>query len=193
MPTSHYFQLNEIVQLLHLTMAKSVLDVGVGFGKYGVLAREYLELHSERQEYDKWITRIDGIEVFDAYLTPLHDYIYDNIFVGEAIELLPTLETRYDLILLIDVLEHFTRADGSTLLEACHQRGRNVIVSTPVVATTQQAAFGNPYEAHKSQWERSDFEQGENWFRIPNHKSHIYLLGELAPKFKFASASAPTV
>ena len=29
----------------------SILDIGSGFGKYGVLCREYLELWDGRQEY----------------------------------------------------------------------------------------------------------------------------------------------
>jgi hypothetical protein len=42
MPTSHPHQLNQIVELIMLTDPHSLLDVGIGFGKYGVLAREYL-------------------------------------------------------------------------------------------------------------------------------------------------------
>ncbi|MBA7677027.1 hypothetical protein ES703_85275 [subsurface metagenome] len=39
MPTSYYSQLNEIMELIVLTDPKSILDVGVGFGKYGFLSR----------------------------------------------------------------------------------------------------------------------------------------------------------
>jgi len=41
MPSSHLLQLNEIMQLIFLTKPQSLLDIGVGFGKYGVLAQEY--------------------------------------------------------------------------------------------------------------------------------------------------------
>jgi hypothetical protein len=43
MPTSHPSQLNEILEVVLKTRPRSVIDVGVGFGKYGVLCREYLE------------------------------------------------------------------------------------------------------------------------------------------------------
>ncbi|MBA7570185.1 hypothetical protein ES708_11933 [subsurface metagenome] len=33
MPSSHWYQLNEIMELIILTQPKSILDVGVGFGK----------------------------------------------------------------------------------------------------------------------------------------------------------------
>ena len=109
MPTSHLHQINEIVELIVLTNPQTVLDVGVGFGKYGALAREYLELRDGRNQYHDWQRRIDGIEVFPDYLTPLHDYIYDTVHVGNATEIMPALNLRYDLVLLIDVLEHFTK------------------------------------------------------------------------------------
>jgi hypothetical protein len=89
MPTSSYLQLNEITQLIYQTRPHSVLDIGVGFGKYGVLAREYLEFWGAAADYEKWTRRIDGIEVFDKYLTPLHKYVYDNIYTGDAREILP--------------------------------------------------------------------------------------------------------
>jgi hypothetical protein len=54
MPTSHPYQLNEIIDLAMKVDPKSVLDVGVGFGKYGVLLREYLELWDGRDRYRDW-------------------------------------------------------------------------------------------------------------------------------------------
>jgi hypothetical protein len=48
----------------------SVLDIGTGFGKYGLLCREYLELWDGRQNYDKFLRRIDGVEAFESYITP---------------------------------------------------------------------------------------------------------------------------
>ena len=75
MPTSHFYQLNEIVELVTLTNPKSVLDIGIGFGKYGFLLREYLELRDGRNKYNDWKRRIDGIEVFEEYLTPVHHFI----------------------------------------------------------------------------------------------------------------------
>ncbi len=43
MPTSHLYQISDILEIISLIRPRSVLDVGVGFGKYGLLAREYLE------------------------------------------------------------------------------------------------------------------------------------------------------
>ena len=55
MPFSHFTQLNTILELITLTDPMSMLDIGVGFGKYGVLAREYLELRDGREAYSPWL------------------------------------------------------------------------------------------------------------------------------------------
>ncbi len=191
MPSSHLLQINEITQLIFLSKPQSLLDIGVGFGKYGVLAREYLELWDGRGVYGDWTRRIDGIEIYEDYLSPLHEYVYDHIYVGDALDIVPALDFNYDLILLIDVLEHFSYEEGTRLLDACRRKGRNFLVSTPKDVGEQQGAFNNPHEAHKSQWQPGDFEQFEKYFHLPNLKSHIYLVGEDAPRFTGAVVKPP--
>lgn len=178
MPTSHLHQLNEIVELIVLTNPRRLLDVGMGFGKYGVLAREYLELRDGRGVYGDWQRRIDGIEAFAAYVTPLHHFIYDHIYIGDALHLIPTLPERYDLILLIDVLEHFTPEDGRLLLQHGCRQARNVLVSTPRQFIPQQDSFGNEYETHRSHWRDGDFAGFAPACPVPNDYSLIYYLGE---------------
>jgi len=121
MPSSHWYQLNEIMELIIFTQPKSILDVGIGFGKYGFLLREYLELYDGREEYNDWKRTIDGIEIFKNYITSLNKMIYDKIYIGDALDILPTLDKKYDLILLVDILEHFDYDDGIRLLKMCEQ------------------------------------------------------------------------
>lgn len=181
MPTSHMHQLNEIVEVIRLVNPSTLLDVGAGAGKYGVLAREYLELLDGRERYGDWQRVIDGIEAFPGYLTPLHDFVYDHVYVGDAARVLPQLTRHYDLILLVDVLEHFARDDGAALLRACCEKGRYVLVSTPGWFIRQPAAFGNPHEEHRSFWTRADFNGlGPTCF-IPNEVSLICLIGSDVP------------
>ncbi len=182
MPTSHSQQMNEIVELIALTDPQSLLDIGVGFGKYGVLAREYLELWDGRDQYLDWQRRIDGIEGFSDYKTPIHEFIYDNMYWGDAREIVPKLEVDYDLIILIDILEHFTREEGMKLLEICLQRGRNVLISTPIKMSDQGEAFENPYETHRYQWTRKDFEGFQNRVMLRNSDSLLAYLGEDADR-----------
>src|SRR3990172_689042 len=99
MPTSHHHQISKIIEVIISVKPDSVLDIGIGFGKYGVLLREYLELwNNEGHQYNHFTKRIDGIEAFKHYITPIHEYVYDNILIGDALELIDRIEPRYDLV-----------------------------------------------------------------------------------------------
>ncbi|HET7642950.1 MAG TPA: hypothetical protein VFK40_05540, partial [Nitrososphaeraceae archaeon] len=71
----------------------SFLDIGNGFGKYGVLSREYLELWDGREEY-KFRRRIDGIKFFENYIIPLHKFIYNNIYTENITELIKKIDYK---------------------------------------------------------------------------------------------------
>lgn len=179
MPTSHCGQINEIMKLIIDTDPETLLDIGVGFGKYGFLSREYLELWDGRQEYKNWRRKIDGIEAFEKYITPVHDFVYDKMFIGNAIDILPTLNENYDLILLIDVLEHFEYDDGIMVLDECEKLGKNIIISVPNDIGIQGDCFGNIYETHRFQWTRKHFNKFANKFILPGKGfSLIVYIGE---------------
>src|SRR5262245_47014859 len=121
MPSSRPNTIPTVIHLLRQLKPQSILDVGVGFGKWGHLFREYtdiLEAEHEPARYRRknWRVRIDGIEGHAAYLTPMHRFLYNRIHVGDAAHLLPKLSS-YDLIFLGDVIEHFDKATGQVLLE----------------------------------------------------------------------------
>ena len=185
MPSSRFEQLNEIMALIYATNPKSILDIGVGFGKYGFLAREYLEIFPGGTKFStNWKRRIDGIEVFNQYLTPIHEFVYDKIYVGDAVKILPTIETNYDLILLIDVLEHFDYVDGKKILSECMKKGKNLLISTPLDIGNQEDVFGNVFETHKFQWEKKHFDNFTKKFFIPNKYSLICFIGKNMAKVK---------
>ncbi len=177
MPTSLLYQISQILELIVCTNPKKILDVGVGFGKYGLLSREYLDIYADRR-YSNWERRIDGIEAFKEYITPVHDYIYDNMYIGNALDILPELKDKYDLVLLIDVLEHFEYEEGKRALDLCNRIGRNMIVSTPKHIGEQGAAFGNSFETHRSQWSGKDFNRFDKKFSLPDDTSLIYYIGK---------------
>ncbi len=176
MPSSHIHHIAPIMEIVLATRPQSVLDIGVGFGKFGFLCREYLELWDGRETYGDWQKRIDGIEAFEPYITPVHEYIYNNIYVGNALEILPTLESHYDLILLIDVIEHFSLTDGQELLTECSHRSKACLISTPTIASPQESAFGNPFETHRSQWTHEQFATYPHKVFIPNPRSLLCYL-----------------
>jgi 2-polyprenyl-3-methyl-5-hydroxy-6-metoxy-1,4-benzoquinol methylase len=150
----------------------SVLDVGSGFGKYGVLCREYLELWDGRQEYN-FLRRIDGVEVFENYITPLHKFIYNNIYTENIIDLVKKLDYTYDLVLLIDVLEHFSKEEGVWLLNNLLSKNKGILIGTPKRPSAQKDVFENVFETHKSVWKKMELTSFGKYFFIPDNVSSI--------------------
>jgi len=177
MPTSHHHQISTIMDAVIKLRPKTILDVGVGFGKYGVLCREYLELWDGREDYHRFLRRIDGIEAFERYLTPLHTYIYDQVHVGQVQEVIHTLAVSYDLVLMIDVLEHVSDAHGRALIEHVLKHHRGMLISTPKDVGDQGHAFDNENEAHVSQWTPQLLKTFGPAVVLPDRESHIVYLG----------------
>jgi len=143
---------------------RKILDIGPGFGKYGVLCREYCDLipawyEKKLNGFDQknWQCTIDCIEPCDKYITPLHKYIYDNIYTGKAEDIITTLGD-YDLILVIGVIEHIEKLTGIRVLKDCRAKAKAVIVVTPNGFLRQDAVWDNPLEEHKSGWYPEDFD-----------------------------------
>lgn len=153
MPSSHHEQIPKIVWFSCLLRPEKVLDAGFGFGKYGFLLREYLEVPLGRYDPADWRVRIDGIEAYAPYVHELQRAIYDTIHIGDALAILKKMPAAaYDLILAIDVLEHFTKEDGGAFIAECRRVGANTLISTPIEPMRQEAWYGNEFETHRSKW-----------------------------------------
>ena len=64
MPSSQHYHVSKILDLIVSINPKSVLNMRAGFGKYGFLCGEYLELWDGRESYSKFMRRIDEDEKF---------------------------------------------------------------------------------------------------------------------------------
>lgn len=161
MPTSVHYQISTIIEMIVALKPSSVLDIGAGTGKYGLLMREYLELWGNNGHLDKlsWRCRIDAIEAFEPYISPVHEYVYDRIYVDDATTVIEEISHKYDLAILIDVLEHIDKDRGRHFIKALRDKADAVIVSLPERFVAQGALFNNPYEVHRAEWSRSDFSQ----------------------------------
>jgi hypothetical protein len=167
MPSSRPNTIPTIIHIVKQIRPASILDVGVGFGKWGHLFREYTDIVAaehdpKRYKRKHWQVRIDGIEGHAAYLTPMHRFLYNAIFIGEAGEIVRRV-SRYDLIFLGDIIEHFDKTDGLSLLERCIAKAtKAVVLSTPKHETLQSDLCGNELERHRSVWSPSDFKSFRN-------------------------------
>ncbi|HEC85337.1 MAG: hypothetical protein DRR08_13620 [Candidatus Parabeggiatoa sp. nov. 2] len=166
MPFSHSSQISTIIQYIEQLNPVSLLDVGIGMGQYGFLTRNYLEYlnlfqvngrHGKQRPKQEWRVRIDGIEGCDGYITPVHKYCYNQLMIGDALEILPTLpDNGYELVLAIDILEHVSKTDGLMFISHIKRvASRAALISTPK-AFIPQTVEVNPYENHRSLWEREE-------------------------------------
>lgn len=146
--------LREMMNLKPQTM----LDVGVGFGKWGFLAREYLETWNGRVRKGNWLMQIDGIEIWRPYITPGVLYYYDRIYNGDAHELVPRLGD-YDLIVAGDVVEHLEKNRARQLLSALYAKARRLLILAIPLGDAwlnNVIVDGNPHERHLSAWESDE-------------------------------------
>jgi 2-polyprenyl-3-methyl-5-hydroxy-6-metoxy-1,4-benzoquinol methylase len=190
MPFSQSSQISTIVGFIEKINPASILDVGTGMGQYGFLARNNLEnvnlfkvdgAQASQKSRQEWRVRIDGIEGCRTYLTPVHEYVYNRIMIGEALDLLSKVgDNAYDLVLAVDILEHFIKPDGLKFLgELKRVTKRVVLVSTPKEFISQEIE-ANPYENHRSHWTDEELKQ-ENYGEIlDNSESWIAVYSKAA-------------
>ncbi len=143
MPSSALVVAPTVIAHMHAINPGSVLDIGAGYGKYGVLFREYLDQHP----------RVVAIEAWQPYVHAhrLHG-IYDDVHVLDVMTASDQLLNSCDAAYLGDVIEHLTKDDGLALLER---------IRCPIVINTPVHFFDNPdglpwTETHRSHWTRDD-------------------------------------
>jgi hypothetical protein len=162
MPTSFYDHIPLVCSVVAQYAPQSVLDVGVGFGKWGHLFRELVDIFASdsdpaRYQRPNWRGRVDGIEGFAPYVTDMHRFLYDQIHVGDMREVIKTLGS-YDVVFMGDVIEHVDKESGTALLrDALARANKALIVSTPAYDIEQHDVCGNPLEDHRSFWTPADF------------------------------------
>ena len=159
MPTSTYSHIPTVIRFLQIVMPSSILDIGLGNGKMGFIARDFLDVMlGERYKKEDWEVKIDGIEVFPDYIQEHQKAIYSDIYIGDAFEVIDTLG-KYDLIIIGDVLEHLEKKKVWQFLDKCATHCNYLIINIPLGEKwTQPAVYGNPYEEHISFWDHEEFE-----------------------------------
>jgi SAM-dependent methyltransferase len=173
MPTSHPLTISPMLTIITehyknrpLSITPfSILDVGCGNGKWGMLIREYLDgcWYGRRYENkDTWKVHLVGVEPFGRYITDVHRYHYDRIIyrdIWEAIEEEELKDERFDIILLSDVIEHMIQGEGLKLLSQLKKYLKLtgiILLSTPTQFFPQGKVDGCEWEVHKCLWSEDD-------------------------------------
>ncbi len=167
MPTSNIYIIPTVIETVKRLKPGSILDFGIGFGKYGFLIREYLDVQRLLKGFsgnlsDNFVTKIDGIEINSRYVCEIQRRIYNQIYIGDGIKIIDTLGT-YDVVLLLDVLEHFTKEEGFILLEKIYKKvAGTLVIVTPAFEYKQDEIYDNKNEKHLSVWKVKDFSKYAN-------------------------------
>ncbi len=144
-----------------------ILDVGCGWGKWGFLFRGWLDTEVSGNQKEKWTHRIDGLEVFKPHITPVHTYLYNNIYTEDFRTFFKSDKMeQYDLVIMGDVLEHVVLEEGMQSIKDVGKKCKTLIVSAPNYKDNCKAKFGNPAEAHMAWWTKENFESMDNLYKI---------------------------
>jgi hypothetical protein len=160
MGTSNWQNIPFCIEVLMKIEPRRVVDVGMGFGRWGMIVREFCDVWFNRVLKNEWSVNIEGIEAFPANIDEYHKAFYNKIHIGDAKDILPTLGTEWDVIIFGDVLEHFNQEVAEELLSWSLNHSNYVLVNIPLGESwPQDDKYGNIYERHLSSWEASDFQR----------------------------------
>ena len=158
MPIGSYSAYGQVIRGMLATNPGSVLDLGVGFGMNGAAVRNWLDLGTKEAHGGKWRVRLEGVEIFEKYKNPMWG-IYDKVHITDIREFIDK-DVKFDLVVMTDVIEHFTKEEGTQILNRLKEiAAKAVMVSTPAIWIEQGAAYGNEAETHRSMWSCQDFRQ----------------------------------
>jgi len=151
------------------------MDVGMGVGTYGFLCAAAFDPGRLVQGgHRRDAIRIDAIEGFPEYIGDVQRAIYDTIYLDDLRSLLPTIKPKtYDLLLLIDVLEHVEPEQVRAVLASCRGAARSLIVSTPLGFAHQHDLDNNAFQVHRSHPQKRELQDGGLDLLIPDDSSLI--------------------
>ena len=161
MASSFINQVPVIIHLIQKLEPASILDIGKGFGKYGFLVHEYAGIDNQHKINPRSSLKelstvsIDAVEVDPDLMLPHLDQVYREVYFGDILKIYPGLPA-YDLVLMIDIIEHIDKQGAIELLRHLLKKGSRVIVSTPI-DFFEQHLYESEYENHVSHWSIRDF------------------------------------
>jgi hypothetical protein len=140
--------------------AKSILDVGAGYGINGFIMKKSRD------------AELYALEPFKEYDLSHYDFTYD--LTGDT-WYRDTFKNPFvfDVIVSTEMIEHMESDDAQTFLHSAKKRAKKVIIATPYEWEQQEPYDGNKYQVHKSLMTVQNF---------IDHKYKVRILGTITKK-----------
>lgn len=182
MPSSSYKPISDAIEIIMEINPNTILDVGCGFGKWGFLCREYLEIWGYRYDKSKWIRKIDAVEIYPNYISQIHKDLYNNIYIENILDYVDKIE-KYDLIILGDIIEHFEKEKAIELLDKLSKKAKYILVMTPdgfsPLTSSNPYVRENKYEEHKCGFIEEDFKKYNSQIKKCGDKLLVLIRSEV--------------
>jgi len=136
---------------------KTVLELGVGTGRYGVAIRDFVDYlcwGADPTRPETWHVFLEGVEIHKPYFkSPLYDHYYDRTHNEDARDFLKAVvqaRRSWDVVLCMDMIEHVPETDAiqaiNRMLTCADQY---VVIATPYGKHLQETVLGNEHERHQ--------------------------------------------
>jgi hypothetical protein len=179
----------QILRAVYELQPKKILDVGPGMGKYGLLIREQdISCKVEKAAIEK---QEDLCPVSDLVIECCEDTeyflngklgntlysIYDRVIPESIFNIMDIISTKkYDVVMMIDTVEHWKKDDAIELLRHISDYSA-IVVSTPIRTGMYQDHLYGDQRHHITQFEVKDFTENFNGCRFfPSRFSHIVII-----------------
>lgn len=157
MPTSHYEHIPLLCEkLLKLNQKESevpkrILDIGIGFGRNGMLVREFCEVHDRlRVSEARWRNILEGVEAYVPYIQSWTEDFYDKIYQGDILRVWDDIDGEYDFVIMTDVLTNLPKDKGFQLLSKLKERCTNGFITVRQAPSPRHVR--NPHEKIQSRY-----------------------------------------
>jgi len=116
-----------------------VLDVGIGFGRWGMLVREFCEAPLAGNNDANRRVYLVGVETLRKEIANHASFFYDQVHIGDGVEIIEGMTDRWDLVIFDQPLQHWVVAAVERALNKALDISDYVIVSSSVVAGLESA------------------------------------------------------
>lgn len=129
---------------------KRILDIGAGSGTYINLIKIKHRVCTDAE----WV----GVEAWSEYIDRFDlRSKYNTVINQDARTLNWNRLGHFDVAIAGDVLEHMTKDEAISLVDAVLDHCATLIISIPIIHMPQDAVEGNPYEVHvKDNWSHDE-------------------------------------